>query len=92
MTRENERCSQDCKPYSVIFMDQEMPEMSGAEATREIRRLQGENLISPATRIIGCTAHKSKEEVDRFLEAGLDQCIHKPISNAMIKDILNESF
>jgi len=51
--------------------------------------LQGEGLL-PEMKIIGCTAHKSKEEVDKFLEAGIDQCIHKPISTVMIKDILKD--
>jgi len=88
LNRENERCCQDCKQYSIVFLDQEMPEMSGSEAAREIRRLQEENLLWPSTRIIGCTAHHSKEEVEKFMEAGLDQCIHKPISLAMIREII----
>jgi len=84
-------CSEkDCKLYSVVFMDQEMPEMSGAEAVREIRTFQEESILPTGMRIIGCTAHKSKEEVERFLESGLDQCIHKPISKVMIGDILKE--
>ena len=75
-------------PYSVVFIDQEMPGMNGIEVAREIRRLQKEDSLPSDMKIIGCTAHKSKEEVERFLKAGLDQCIHKPISAAMIKEIL----
>ena len=85
--RQGKICGNHCKQYAVVFMDQEMPEMSGIETVEEILRLQGQNLLS-RMKIIGCTAHKSKEQVDRFLEAGIDQCIHKPISNMMIKDIL----
>jgi len=78
----------DCKQYSVIFMDQEMPEMNGADTVREIRRLQKEEKISAGIRIIGCTAHKAKEEVDRFFAAGLESCIFKPVSIVMVRDIL----
>ena len=84
-------CGKECKAYSVIFMDQEMPEMSGADTVREIKRLQSENLVPLAMRFIGCTAHKAKEEVDKFLASGLDSCIYKPVSLAMIKDILKGS-
>ena len=91
LNREENKCGKNCKSYTLVFMDQEMPEMSGAEAVREIRRLQGEKVVSNM-RFVRCTAHQSKEEVDRFLEAGLDLCIHKPISTIMIKEILKESF
>ena len=90
LNRQGKVCGKDCKQYSVIFMDEEMPEMSGTETVKEIRRLQKEKLLSSGMKIIGCTAHKSKEEVERFLKAGLDQCIHKPISVGMIKDLLKE--
>jgi len=71
-------CCQNCKPYSVIFMDQEMPGMTGSETVREIKRLQAQKLV-PRMRIIGCTAHGSNEEVEKFMESGIDSCIHKPI-------------
>jgi len=86
--RQAKVCGDDCKQYGVIFMDQEMPEMNGTETVNQIKKLQEENLLSQGIKIVGCTAHKSKEEIDRFMEAGLDQCIHKPISAGMIKDTL----
>ena len=46
----------------------------------------------PEMKIIRCTAQKAKEEIDKFFESGLDQCIYKPISVLMIKDILKEVF
>jgi CheY-like chemotaxis protein len=86
--RQGKVCGDNCKQYSVIFMDQEMPEMTGRDTVYEIKKLQEESLLSQGIRIVGCTAHKSKEEIDRFMEAGLDQCIHKPISAGMIRDTL----
>jgi signal transduction histidine kinase len=88
LNRQTKPCSENCKQYGVIFMDQEMPEMSGTETAHEILKLQNENLLAQGIMIIGCTAHKSKEEVKKFMEAGIDQCIHKPISAVMIKEIL----
>jgi len=89
LDRQTKTCGRSCRPYSVVFMDQEMPEMTGAETVAEIRRLQGESLI-PEMKIIGCTAHTAKEEVEKFMESGLDSCIFKPISVVMIRDILKE--
>jgi len=89
LSRKSKICGNNCKQYAVVFMDQEMPEMSGSETVIEIKKLQDEGLLEDM-KIIGCTAHKSKEEVDRFMETGLDKCIHKPISMMMIRDILKE--
>ena len=86
--QKNTCSSQECQAYCVIFMDQEMPEMSGVETVREIRRLQRESQIPEGIKIFGCTAHRAGEEVDKFMEAGLEKCIHKPISANMIKDLL----
>ncbi len=90
LCRQNKTCgNNNCRSYSVIFMDQEMPEMTGSETVTEVRRLQRSNSI-PFMKIIGCTAHKAKEEVDKFMESGLDSCIFKPISVVMIRDVLKE--
>ena len=90
LNRQSKVCGVHCKQYAVVFMDQEKPEMSGSEIVRKIRRLQKENLLPASIKVIGCTAHKSKEEVEKFMEAGIKQCIHKPISAIVIKDILKE--
>ena len=89
LCRQNKTCGKNCQSYSVVFMDQEMPEMTGSETVEEIRRLQRENSI-PEMKAIGCTAHKAKEEVDRFMASGLDSCIFKPINVGMIRDVLKE--
>jgi len=90
LERQNKTYEKNCRPYSVVFMDQEMPGMSGVEAVNEIKKLQKENLVSSEMKIIGCTAHKSGDEVDKFMASGLNQCIAKPISMVLIKDILKE--
>ena len=89
LNRQNTKlCGENCKQYDVVLMDQGMPEMSGSDTVKEILKLQSQSLLSPNIKIIGCTAHQSKEEVARFMEAGISQCIQKPISVVMIKGIL----
>jgi len=87
LSRQGKVCGNNCQQYAVVFMDQEMPEMSGSETVKEIKKLQSENWMADM-KIIGCTAHKSQEKVEEFIKEGLYKCIHKPISTVMIKDIL----
>lgn len=61
--------------FDLIFMDIQMPKMDGIEATQHIRELpQGAN--KP---IIAMTAYSMEEDQERFLAAGLDDYLAKPI-------------
>lgn len=73
--------------YDIIFMDVQMPEMDGLEATRRIRRLRSPDR-SP--RIIAMTANAMKEDRDQCLEAGMDDFITKPINIKQIQSKLLE--
>jgi CheY-like chemotaxis protein/HPt (histidine-containing phosphotransfer) domain-containing protein len=63
------------KVYDIIFMDIQMPEMDGIEANSQIKRLN----LTPQPVIVAMTAYSMKEDEQRFLEAGLDDYIAKPI-------------
>ncbi|HOO72061.1 MAG TPA: ATP-binding protein [Spirochaetota bacterium] len=74
--------------YDIIFMDIEMPKMSGIEATQCIRNgLTGvENAQIP---IIAMTAHVLEEVHDECRKAGMDHIISKPVSIADIGPAIN---
>ncbi len=62
--------------YDVVLMDVQMPRMDGLEATRRIHQLLAEK---KRPRIIGLTAHAMSGDRERFLRAGMDDYISKPI-------------
>jgi CheY-like chemotaxis protein/HPt (histidine-containing phosphotransfer) domain-containing protein len=66
--------------FHLILMDIQMPVMDGLESSRKIQELKLEN--PPA--IIAMTAYVMNEDKKRFLEAGMDDFIPKPISGDKI--------
>ncbi|TDO22678.1 hybrid sensor histidine kinase/response regulator [Pedobacter duraquae] len=62
------------QPYDLIFMDIQMPEMDGLEATRKIIELYGKS--RPI--IIAMTAGAYEEDKQKCMEAGMDDYITKP--------------
>lgn len=74
-------------PYDVILMDCQMPTMDGYEATREIRRLYPSKHIH----IIAMTANAMPEERDMCLEAGMDDFLSKPVSPAVLGELLEKA-
>jgi CheY-like chemotaxis protein len=71
--------------FNLIFMDIQMPEMDGLEATREIRDI-GFDMIP----IIAMTAHAMKGYREKCLDAGMDDYITKPIKRDSVFDILEK--
>jgi signal transduction histidine kinase/DNA-binding NarL/FixJ family response regulator len=62
--------------YDLIFMDMQMPEMDGLQATREIRKRWNKD---PKPRIVAMTANAMKSDQDLCREAGMDDFVGKPI-------------
>ena len=71
--------------YELIFMDVQMPEMDGYEATRRIRASDISN--SKTVPIIAMTANVFREDVEKCLEAGMNGHIGKPIN---IDEVMKE--
>ena len=65
-------------PFDLILMDVQMPVMDGLTATRRLRALTPPGAAH--TPIIAMTANVLDEQVDRCLEAGMDDHVGKPIS------------
>ena len=72
--------------YELIFMDVQMPEMNGLDATRAIRGL--ENPWAASIPIIAMTADAFSENVTKCMEAGMNGHIAKPVDiKLVIKEI-----
>jgi CheY-like chemotaxis protein len=74
--------------YDMIFMDIQMPEMDGYEATRRIRAIEAE--LRSAERgsvfgrpkgipIVAMTANVFREDIEKCMEAGMNGHIGKPL-------------
>ncbi|MGB1558187.1 MAG: response regulator, partial [Oceanococcaceae bacterium] len=62
-------------PYDVILMDVFMPEMDGVEATRQIRKARQRSELP----IIALTANAMQGDRERFMEAGMNEHLTKPL-------------
>jgi CheY-like chemotaxis protein/two-component sensor histidine kinase len=62
--------------YDIIFMDIQMPVLDGLRTTSMIRAQEGDARRTP---IVAITAHAMKGDREKFLEAGMDSYLAKPI-------------
>ncbi len=77
-----------CKNYDLILMDENMPNMSGIEATKIIRTLQKQKK-NKYTPIIALTANAIEGDRERFMKAGMDEYLAKPINKQKLIEVLN---
>jgi CheY-like chemotaxis protein len=67
----------DGRSFDLVLMDVQMPEMSGLEALAAIR--QREKSLGSRTPVIAITAHAIRGDRERYLAAGMDGYVPKPI-------------
>jgi len=68
-------------PYDLVLMDVSMPGMDGISATREIRQLPGQAGKLP---IVALTGHSLSGDRERFIHAGMDDYLTKPIDRTTV--------
>ena len=80
-----ERYMASPEDFDLIFMDVQMPEMDGLEATEAIRE-KGFGTIP----IVAMTAHAMKGDREKCLEASMDDYITKPIKRELVFEVLEK--
>jgi signal transduction histidine kinase/DNA-binding NarL/FixJ family response regulator/Flp pilus assembly protein TadD/HPt (histidine-containing phosphotransfer) domain-containing protein len=70
------------KVYDLILMDIQMPEMNGVQATQQIRS----TFMPPYcdVKIVAMTANVMKEDINQYLEAGMNETVSKPFTTEIL--------
>jgi CheY-like chemotaxis protein len=79
------------RTFDIVFMDCQMPEMDGYEATRMLRKSEeSATNIAHQSRlpVIALTAHALAGDRERCLEAGMDDYMTKPVSLERLGEML----
>jgi CheY-like chemotaxis protein len=71
--------------FAIVFMDVQMPELDGLQATQQIRATEG---ADQHVRIIALTAHALQGDRQRCLDAGMDDYLTKPVKPDELDRIL----
>ena len=72
--------------FSIVFMGMQMPEIGCMEATRHIRTTNGYQPF-----IVAVTANALGVNKENYLQAGIDECLTKPINISTLLDILKKA-
>jgi signal transduction histidine kinase/CheY-like chemotaxis protein len=77
----------ETRDFDLIFMDCQMPNMDGYEASRHIRKLDGSIARTP---IIAITANAFREDRDACMAAGMDDFLTKPVKMEQLALVLSK--
>lgn len=77
------------EPFDLVIADCNMPVMNGYDLARAIRQSE-HNQARPRCTVLGYTANAQPEEKQRCREAGMDDCLFKPISLTALNDRLSK--
>ena len=76
--------------YEIIFMDCQMPQMDGYEATKKIRQMESEQNLKPV-RIIAMTANAMEGDAELCLATGMDDYIARPVDHNKLITVLKRA-
>jgi signal transduction histidine kinase len=77
------------KPFDLVLMDVQMPEVDGLEATSMIRAEERRRNLRPIP-IVALTAHTAQPEHEQCLAVGMDGIITKPVSRERLLQTIGE--
>ncbi len=75
------------RPFDVVLMDCQKPEMDGFEATKQIRMLEAHGIL-PHIPIIALTANAMKGDKEKCLASGMDDYLSKPIRQQDVQQMV----
>jgi len=76
--------------YDLVFMDCQMPELDGYEATKAIRAEETRSAPSSRLPIIALTAHAMAGDRELCLAAGMDDYLAKPFNLEQLRAVLDK--
>ncbi|KIM44414.1 hypothetical protein M413DRAFT_442397 [Hebeloma cylindrosporum] len=68
--------------YAVVFLDNQMPIMSGLKVVAKLRELERTDFI------VGVTGNALLSDQEEYLEAGVDRVLTKPVLERSLRDVL----
>lgn len=78
------------KDFDYVITDCNMPQMSGEEMTRQLRVTEAQDERA-ATHVVGLTANAQPQEIQRCLEAGMNDCLFKPLTRTTLERYLRQA-
>jgi osomolarity two-component system sensor histidine kinase SLN1 len=69
--------------FDIVFLDNQMPQMSGLEAIARLRAAGREDLV------VGVTGNALIRDQDEYLSAGVDHVLIKPVIEKSLKQMLS---
>lgn len=79
----------DINNYDLILMDIELPGINGDEATRRIRKSSNDKIANVP--VIALTGNVLKSDTDRYLDAGMNEILAKPIKPELLNEAIDSA-